>query len=59
MPGRELLEPTPVDRRHVCREAKGRFKEVDGVELSSAADQRQKAKNNAMKAQDDRRDRRD
>jgi hypothetical protein len=43
----------------VCRDAKGRFKEVDDVELSSAADQRQKAKNSAMKAQDDRRDRRD
>jgi len=57
MPDRELIEPNPGDKRYVRRDAQGRFKEVDDVGRSSAADQRRKAKNTAKKGQGDRGDR--
>jgi hypothetical protein len=54
---RELIEPHKGDKRYVRRDEKGRFKEVDDVGRSSAADQRQKAKTVAKKGQGDKGDR--
>jgi hypothetical protein len=57
MSNRELIEPNPGDKRYIRRDDRGRFKEVDDVGRSSAADQRQEAKNTAKKGQGDRGDR--
>ncbi|PVM83392.1 hypothetical protein [Caulobacter endophyticus] len=57
MSKRELIEPTPGDKRYVRRDDKGQFSEVDDVGKSSAADQRQHAKNDAGPGQGDRGDR--
>jgi hypothetical protein len=57
MSKRELIEPTPSDKRYVRRDAQGQFgKEVD-VGKSLAADQRQAAKTKARKGEGDKGDR--
>lgn len=53
---RELIEPTPGDKRFVRRDEKGRFKDVVDVGKSLAADRRTKAKTKAPKGQGDRGD---
>jgi hypothetical protein len=54
---RELIEPNKGDKRYVRRDEKGRFKEVDDVGRSLAADRRQKAKTVSKKGQGDKGDR--
>jgi hypothetical protein len=54
---RELIEPTPGDKRYVRRDAKGQFKEVDDLNRSLSADQKRKAKGTAGKGQGDKGDR--
>jgi hypothetical protein len=54
---RELIEPTPGDKRYVRRDDEGRFKEVEDVGRSLAQDQKRKAKNDAKPGQGDRGDR--
>jgi hypothetical protein len=54
---RELIEPTPGDKRYVRRDADGKFKEVDDVGRSLSADQKRKAKTTAKPGQGDRGDR--
>ena len=54
---RELIEPTPGDKRYVRRDAEGKFKEVDDVGRSLSADQKRKAKTTAKPGQGDRGDR--
>jgi hypothetical protein len=54
---RELIEPTPGDKRYVRRDAEGKFKEVDDVGRSLSADQKRKAKTVAKPGQGDRGDR--
>ncbi|HYG27132.1 MAG TPA: hypothetical protein VD906_09510 [Caulobacteraceae bacterium] len=53
---RELIEPTPGDKRYVRRDAEGRFKDVVDVGKSLASDRRTKAKTKAPKGQGDRGD---
>ena len=54
---RELIEPTPGDKRYVRRDADGKFKEVDDVGRSLSADRKRKAKTAAKPGQGDRGDR--
>jgi hypothetical protein len=54
---RELIEPTPGDKRYVRRDADGQFKEVDDVGRSVSADRKRKAKTIAKPGQGDRGDR--
>jgi hypothetical protein len=54
---RELIEPTPGDKRYVRRDAEGKFKEVDDVGRSLSADRKRKAKTTAKPGQGDRGDR--
>jgi hypothetical protein len=54
---RELIEPTPGDKRYVRRDAKGQFKEVDDVGRSLSADRKRKAKSTSTSGQGDRGDR--
>jgi hypothetical protein len=54
---RELIEPTPGDKRYVRRDAEGKFKEVDDVGRSLTADRKRKAKTTAKPGQGDRGDR--
>ncbi|MDO8411094.1 MAG: hypothetical protein Q7S93_13655 [Phenylobacterium sp.] len=54
---RELIEPTPGDKRYVRRDEDGQFKEVVDVGKSLAADQRQKAEAKVKPGQGDRGDR--
>ncbi|MEH6676421.1 hypothetical protein [Phenylobacterium sp.] len=54
---RELIEPTPGDKRYVRRDEDGKFKEVVDVGRSLAADQRQEAQAKAKPGQGDRGDR--
>jgi hypothetical protein len=54
---RELIEPTPGDKRYVRRDADGKFKEVDDVGRSLSADRKRKAKTVAKPGQGDRGDR--
>lgn len=54
---RELIEPTPGDKRYVRRDAAGQFKEVDDVGRSLSADRKRKAKTVAKPGQGDRGDR--
>jgi hypothetical protein len=54
---RELIEPTPGDKRYVRRDDQGRFKEVDDVSRSLSQDRKRKAKTVAKKGQGDRGDR--
>ncbi|MDY7231987.1 hypothetical protein [Hyalangium rubrum] len=53
---RELIEPTPGDKRYVRRDDQGRFKEVDDVGRSLSQDQKRKAEHDAGKGQGDRGD---
>jgi hypothetical protein len=57
MSKRELIEPTPGDKRYVRRDDQGRFKSQVDVGKSLAADQRQRAKHDAGPGQGDRGDR--
>lgn len=57
MSKRELIEPTPGDKRYVRRDENGQFKEQVGVGKSLAADRRQKAAHDAGPGQGDRGDR--
>jgi hypothetical protein len=54
---RELIEPTPGDKRYVRRDAEGRFNEVVDVGRSLSADRKRKAKTAAKPGQGDRGDR--
>ncbi|HYC97792.1 hypothetical protein [Brevundimonas sp.] len=58
MSKRELIEPTPGDKRYARRDDDGRFTEMDDVGRSSAQDQKRQAKHAASKGQGDRGDRR-
>ena len=58
MSKRELIEPTPGDKRYARRDDEGRFTEMDDVGRSSAQDQKRQAKHSAPKGQGDRGDRR-
>lgn len=57
MSKRELIEPTPGDKRYVRRDEKGQFKEVDDVSRSLSQDVRKSAKTDAKSGQGDRGDR--
>ncbi len=54
---RELIEPTPGDKRYVRRDAKGQFKEVVDVGRSLSADRKRKAKSTSTSGQGDKGDR--
>lgn len=58
MSKRELIEPTPGDKRYARRDDEGRFTEMVDVGRSLAQDQRREAKTEAPKGQGDRGDRR-
>lgn len=58
MSKRELIEPTPGDKRYARRDGEGRFSEMVDVGKSLAQDQRREAKTEAPKGQGDRGDRR-
>ncbi|WP_125256535.1 hypothetical protein [Brevundimonas fluminis] len=55
---RELIEPTPGDKRYVRRDGEGRFKEVEDVGRASAQDQKREAKSESRPGHGDRGDRR-
>lgn len=57
MSKRELIEPTPGDKRFVRRDDKGQFTQQTDVGRSLAADQRKTAKADAKPGQGDRGDR--
>jgi hypothetical protein len=57
MSKRELIEPTPGDKRYVRRDAQGQFDSQVDVGKSLAADQRQHAKTKASKGEGDKGDR--
>ena len=54
---RELIEPTPGDKRYVRRDEDGRFTESDDVSRSLSQDVRKKSKGEAAPGQGDRGDR--
>ncbi len=58
MSKRELIEPTPGDKRYARRDEEGRFTEMVDVGRSSAQDQKRSAANPAPRGQGDRGDRR-
>ncbi|OGN45162.1 MAG: hypothetical protein A2623_10860 [Caulobacterales bacterium RIFCSPHIGHO2_01_FULL_70_19] len=58
MSKRELIEPTPGDKRYARRDDEGRFTEMVDVGRSLAQDQRRQAKHEAPKGHGDRGDRR-
>ena len=58
MSKRELIEPTPGDKRYARRDDEGRFTEIDDVGRSLAQDQKRDARNEAPKGHGDRGDRR-
>ena len=58
MSTRELIEPTPGDKRYARRDDEGRFTEMDDVGRSLAQDQKRDARNEAPKGHGDRGDRR-
>ncbi|WP_374516500.1 hypothetical protein [Brevundimonas sp.] len=58
MSKRELIEPTPGDKRYARRDDDGRFTEMVDVGKSLAQDQKRQAKHEAPKGQGDRGDRR-
>ncbi|MDR6624514.1 hypothetical protein [Caulobacter segnis] len=57
MSKRELIEPTPGDKRYARRDENGQFSEQVDVGKSLAADQRQHAKHDAGRGQGDKGDR--
>jgi len=58
MSKRELIEPTPGDKRYARRDDEGRFSEMVDVGKSSAQDQKRQARTEAPKGHGDRGDRR-
>jgi len=54
---RELIEPTPGDKRYVRRDEKGQFSESVDVSRSLSRDARTQAKTHAEPGQGDRGDR--
>ncbi|ALJ08378.1 MULTISPECIES: hypothetical protein [unclassified Brevundimonas] len=58
MSKRELIEPTPGDKRYVRRDSEGRFDEQVDVGKSSAQDQKRQAKTASKPGQGDKGDRR-
>ncbi|WP_292035564.1 MULTISPECIES: hypothetical protein [unclassified Brevundimonas] len=59
MSKRELIEPTPGDKRYARRDDDGQFSEQTDVGKSSAQDQRRDAKTEAKPGHGDRGDRKD
>lgn len=57
MSKRELIEPTPGDKRYVRRDEKGHFTDQVDVGRSLAADQRQQSNTKPGKGQGDKGDR--
>ena len=57
MSKRELIEPTPGDKRYVRRDDEGHFSEVVDVGKSSAGDQRRHSGHDAGRGQGDKGDR--
>jgi hypothetical protein len=57
MTKRELIEPTPGDKRYVRRDAAGQFRESDDVGKSLAADQRQRSQTKPKRGEGDKGDR--
>ncbi|MDG2528177.1 hypothetical protein [Caulobacter endophyticus] len=57
MSKRELIEPTPGDKRYVRRDDGGHFSEQVDVGKSSAADQRRHSSHDAGRGQGDKSDR--
>lgn len=55
---RELIEPTPGDKRYARRDEEGRFTEMVNVGRSLSQDRKRQAKHEAPKGQGDRGDRR-
>lgn len=55
---RELIEPTPGDKRYARRDEEGRFTEMVDVGRSLSQDRKRQAKHEAPKGQGDRGDRR-
>lgn len=53
---RELIEPTPGDKRYVRRDAEGKFNSVVDVGRSLAADRRSKSKSAVAPGQGDKGD---
>lgn len=53
---RELIEPTPGDKRYVRRDAEGKFKDVVDVGKSLAADRRSQSKTIVKPGQGDKGD---
>lgn len=58
MSKRELIEPTPGDKRYARRDDEGQFTEMVDVGKSLAQDQRREAENDAPEGHGDRGDRR-
>ncbi len=58
MSKRELIEPTPGDKRYVRRDKEGRFADQVDVGRSSAQDHKRKSKTEVKSGQGDRGDRR-
>lgn len=58
MSKRELIEPTPGDKRYARRDDEGQFTEQDDVGRSLAQDQKRKAKTEAKPGHGDKGDRR-
>jgi hypothetical protein len=56
---RELIEPTPGDKRYVRRDDQGRFKEVEDVGRSLSQDRKRHAEHESKKGEGDRGDRKD
>ncbi len=56
MTKRELIEPTPGDKRYIRRDKKGRFSESTDVGRSLAQDVKKKAKSVAKKGEGDKGD---
>lgn len=54
---RELIEPTPGDKRYVRRDDQGRFKEVEDVGRSLSQDRKRQAEHESKKGEGDRGDR--
>ena len=57
MSKRELIEPTPGDKRYVRRDDEGHFSQEVDVGKSSAADQRRHSSHDAGPGQGDKGDR--
>ena len=55
---RELIEPTPGDKRYIRRDDQGRIKESDDVSRSLSQDVRKKARSTSSPGQGDKGDRR-